>query len=192
MNPAPPLQTIADIEHLLEAHADLHALLLHVESLGLPDCWIGAGFIRNTSLGRAARARDRCVPSQRRGCAFLRSERYPTGARKPLNTASRNRFQAATWSVKNQARMHLRNGDAPYRDTFDAVAHWAETATAIAARSLRGKIEVMAPHGIRGSAEPDRATDTGLRTEDGCLSRADLKQGMAGSLAETDDAHDVG
>jgi hypothetical protein len=29
MNPAPPLRTIADIEHLLEAHADLHALLLH-------------------------------------------------------------------------------------------------------------------------------------------------------------------
>jgi uncharacterized protein len=38
MNPAPPLRTIGDIERLLEAHADLHALLLHVESLGLPDC----------------------------------------------------------------------------------------------------------------------------------------------------------
>ena len=47
--------------------------------------------------------------------------------------------------------MHLRNGDAPYRDTYDAVAHWAETATAIAARSLRGRVEVMAPHGIDGS-----------------------------------------
>ncbi|WP_246776918.1 nucleotidyltransferase family protein [Microvirga sp. VF16] len=53
------------------------------------------------------------------------------------------------WSVKNQARMHLRNGDAPYRNTFDAVAHWAETATAIAARSIRGKVEVMVPHGIQ-------------------------------------------
>jgi hypothetical protein len=48
MNPAPPLRTISDIERLLEAHADLHALLLHVESLGLSDAWIGAGFIRNS------------------------------------------------------------------------------------------------------------------------------------------------
>ena len=38
MTPAPPLRTIGDIERLLEAHADLHALLSHVESLGLPDC----------------------------------------------------------------------------------------------------------------------------------------------------------
>jgi hypothetical protein len=52
------------------------------------------------------------------------------------------------WSAKNQARMHRRNGDAPYRDTFDAVTHWAETATAIAARAIHGRVEVMAPHGI--------------------------------------------
>jgi len=38
MNSAPPLRTPSDIERLLEAHADLHALLLHVERLGLPDC----------------------------------------------------------------------------------------------------------------------------------------------------------
>jgi uncharacterized protein len=43
--------------------------------------------------------------------------------------------------------MHRRNGDAPYRNTFDAVAHWAETATAIAARAVEGRVEVMAPYG---------------------------------------------
>jgi uncharacterized protein len=48
MNPAPPLRTISDIERLLEAHAGSHALLLLVEGLGLPDAWIGAGFIRNS------------------------------------------------------------------------------------------------------------------------------------------------
>ncbi len=37
MASAPSLRTIADIGHLLEAHADLHALLLHVESLALSD-----------------------------------------------------------------------------------------------------------------------------------------------------------
>jgi hypothetical protein len=52
------------------------------------------------------------------------------------------------WSVKNQARMHLRNGDAPYRDTFDAIAHCLETATAIAARTVKGQVEVIAPFGV--------------------------------------------
>ncbi|WP_052954650.1 hypothetical protein [Microvirga vignae] len=42
--PAPPLRSVTDIARLLEAHADLHVLLLHVESLNLPDSWIGAGF----------------------------------------------------------------------------------------------------------------------------------------------------
>ena len=51
------------------------------------------------------------------------------------------------WSVKNQARMHARNGDAPYGDTLDAVTHWPETATAIAARWRDGRLDVMAPHG---------------------------------------------
>ena len=36
------------------------------------------------------------------------------------------------WSVKNQARMHLRNGDPPYSGATDAMRHWPETATAIA------------------------------------------------------------
>jgi hypothetical protein len=149
MNPAPLPQTIGDIERLLEAHADLHALLLHVESLGLPDCWIGAGFIRNTIWdvlhGRAidvSRLNDVDVLFFDPG--DIRRERESDLEHRLCEIAP-----GAIWSVKNQARMHLRNGDAPYRDTFDAVVHWAETATAIAARSLRGKVEVMAPHGVQ-------------------------------------------
>lgn len=44
--------------------------------------------------------------------------------------------------------MHLRNEDIPYRDTADAIAHWPETATAIAARTVHGKVEIMAPYGV--------------------------------------------
>lgn len=148
MASAPPLRTTADIGHLLEAHADLHALLSHVERLGLPDGWIGAGFIRNTVWdvlhGRAidvSRLNDVDV-------IFF----DPSDTRRERESDLRNRLHehapGMAWSVKNQARMHLRNGDAPYRDTVDAVAHWAETATAIAARSIRGRVEVMAPHGV--------------------------------------------
>ena len=149
MNPAPPLRTIADIERLLEAHADLHALLLHVESLGLPDCWIGAGFIRNT-VWDVLHEREIDV-SRLNDVDVIFFDASDTRRERESDLEDRLREAApgTIWSVKNQARMHRRNGDAPYRDTFEAVAHWAETATAIAARSLRGTIEVMAPHGVK-------------------------------------------
>jgi uncharacterized protein len=35
------------------------------------------------------------------------------------------------WSVKNKARMHQRNGDEPFRSTFDAISKFPETATTI-------------------------------------------------------------
>jgi len=149
MKPAPPLRTIADIEHLLEAHADLHALLSYVESLGLPDGWIGAGFIRNTVWdvlhGRAV------DPSslQDVDVIFFDSRATTRERESDLECRLRDIAPGPLWSVKNQARMHHRNGDRPYRDTSDAVAHWPETATAIAARSLDGKVEVTAPHGVQ-------------------------------------------
>jgi uncharacterized protein len=167
MNPAPPLRTIADIERLLEAHADLHALLLHdqreIDVSRLNDVDVIFFDPGDTRRERESDLEDRL----------------------------REAAPGAIWSVKNQARMHRRNGDAPYRDTFEAVAHWAETATAIAARSRRGKIDVMAPHGVKDLLNLI-VRPTGFRTEDGGLLRTCSNQGLAGSLAETDDAHDVG
>jgi uncharacterized protein len=62
------------------------------------------------------------------------------------------RLQAADpdtrWDVKNQARMHHRNGGAPYLNMQDAIARWPETATAIAVRKTSGRIELIAPHGV--------------------------------------------
>lgn len=148
MGPAPPLRSLRDIEHLLEAHADLHALLSHVESLGLPDGWIGAGFIRN-NVWDVLHGREIDV-SRLNDVDVIFFD--PIDTRKNREAALERqlceRASRVNWSVKNQARMHRRNGDAPYRDTRDAVAHWAETATAVAARSVRGRIEVIAPHGV--------------------------------------------
>jgi hypothetical protein len=52
------------------------------------------------------------------------------------------------WSVRNQARMHLRNGDPPYTDTADALRFWLETPTAIAIRiDDGGSPSLLAPFG---------------------------------------------
>ncbi|MBF9197651.1 nucleotidyltransferase family protein [Microvirga terrestris] len=148
MNPAPPLRTITDIERLLEAHAASHALLVYVESLGLPDAWIGAGFIRN-SVWDVLHGRSIDV-MRLADVDVLFFDSDDTSKEREAGIERRLRVLAPgiPWSVKNQARMHLRNGDVPYRSTLDAVAHWAETATAIAARSIRGEVGVMAPYGV--------------------------------------------
>lgn len=53
------------------------------------------------------------------------------------------------WSVKNQARMHLRSGRPPYSSTEDAISHWVEIETAIGARlTEKGDIELVAPFGL--------------------------------------------
>jgi len=149
MSPAPPLRTLTDIQHLLEAHADLYALLSHVESLGLPDGWIGAGFIRNAVWdvlhGRAIDV------SRLDDVDVIFFDRNDTRRERESDLEHRLREAApgTNWSVKNQARMHLGNGDGPYRNALDAVAHWPETATAIAARSAHGRVEMIAPHGVQ-------------------------------------------
>ncbi|MBD2748351.1 nucleotidyltransferase family protein [Microvirga sp. BT688] len=142
------MRTISDIERLLEAHAASHALLLNVERLGLPDAWIGAGFIRN-SVWDVLHGQSIDV-TRLADVDVLLFDPGETGKEREAEIERRHRALAPgiPWSVKNQARIHLRNGDAPYLNTLDAVAHWAETATAIAARSTRGKVEVVAPYGV--------------------------------------------
>ena len=55
----------------------------------------------------------------------------------------------AKWSVKNQARMHSVNGEAPYSSIEDAISRWPETATAFVARlDDAGRIEFVAPYGF--------------------------------------------
>jgi len=53
------------------------------------------------------------------------------------------------WSVKNQARMHLRNQHTPYHSISDAMLRWPETATAVAVRmNDQDRLEIIAPHGL--------------------------------------------
>jgi len=53
------------------------------------------------------------------------------------------------WSVKNQARMHLRNDDAPYASCADAIRCWPETASAVAVKTdAAGELRLLAPLGL--------------------------------------------
>ena len=52
------------------------------------------------------------------------------------------------WSVKNQARMHLKHGHEAYADIKEAMSFWPETATAIALRKEENRIEIISANGL--------------------------------------------
>jgi uncharacterized protein len=53
------------------------------------------------------------------------------------------------WSARNQARMHERNGDRPYRSVEDALSFWLETPTCVAVRLERDDtLAILAPFGL--------------------------------------------
>ncbi|MBL6458447.1 nucleotidyltransferase family protein [Belnapia sp. T6] len=129
------------------------ALLLPLQALaalGLPDAWIGAGFLRNPVWDALSGFPPGHNPPGDVDVVWFDPARASTGEDAAIEAAlqARHPLPGPDWSVRNQARMAARNGDAPYRDTRDAVAHWPETATAIAARWTPEGVEVLAPHGL--------------------------------------------
>jgi len=142
------MRGLADIANLLESDPDLRRRLDLVASLALPDGWIGAGFVRNAVWDVLhGRMPD---PSRLGDVDVVYFDRDDAGAERDraLEHRLRGLDPQVCWSVKNQARMHLRNCDRPYRDTADAIAHWPETATAVAARLVGDQVEIIAPYGV--------------------------------------------
>ena len=84
------------------------------------------------------------------------------------------RLPGVPWSVKNQARMHLRNGDPPYRDTDGR--HRALAGNPDGDRrygcATSDSTKLIAPFGTRGSAcnMQLRPTPAGIRRAQ-CLSQ---------------------
>ncbi len=148
---APPtpdrLARDTDILALVAADAWMMAALGAVAELGLPDAWIGAGFLRGAVWDRLHGYASR-TPLDDIDVVTFDPEALDPAAEVALETRLGERLPGLPWSVKNQARMHLRNGDAPYRDSADALAHWLETPTAVALRlNQAGGLELLAPLG---------------------------------------------
>lgn len=118
--------------------------LAAVAALKLPDCWIGAGFVRD-AVGDHLHGRASTFPATDVDVVWFAPERADAQADRDIEQRLRARASQFQWSVKNQARMHRRNGDLPYRSTADAMRHWHETATAVTARFDDRTIDICAP-----------------------------------------------
>ncbi|HEV8028216.1 MAG TPA: nucleotidyltransferase family protein [Stellaceae bacterium] len=145
--PRERLDSEGDIAAFIARQPPMMRVLRAVAAQRLPDGWVGAGFIRNAvwdALHGVSSPRDHGdVDVIFFDASDVRRER-DAHIEGDLAAA----YPDVPWSVRNQARMHARNGDAPYADTADALRHWPERCTAIAARAAANGVELLAPFGV--------------------------------------------
>lgn len=139
---------IRRLTDLARADPEVMAVLCAVRALGLPQAAVGAGFVRamvwDHLSGFAHRSPVDDIDVLYHDPADL-DPRCEGGYEERLARLLPGR----PWSARNQARMHLRNGDAPYRDLDDALRHWLETPTCVAlSLTADARIVVTAPFGL--------------------------------------------
>lgn len=124
------------------------AALLAVATCGIPTAAIAAGFVRDAiwddQHGYGIRP-----PLGDVDVVFHDPTQTDPARDRSIEQQLRDRIPQLDWSVKNQARMHDRNGDQPYADVGHAMSHWPETATAVAVTRVReGDLRIVAPFGL--------------------------------------------
>ena len=150
---------------LIAADGQATAILRAVRSLGLNDWAIGAGFARNrvwdwlSGYAEPTPFADIDVLYHDPGDTRAGTEKQHEACLGEVLP------DVPPWSVKNQARMHLRHGDAPYGSTENALRFWLETPTCVAVRlEADESISVLAPHGLEDLFElVVRPTPSGRR-----------------------------
>ena len=143
------LKSELDIIRLIQKDEWMMELLNAVKSLDLPDWWICAGFVRSkvwdTLHGFEARTSlpdiDVIYYDDINMCE--EEEKKMEGRLKVL-------IPNIPWSVKNEARMHIRNSVEAYTSSVDAIAKFPETATALGIKmDSHHNLILSAPHGIQ-------------------------------------------
>ncbi len=140
--------TEQDILDLIKKDQWMMDLLRTAQSLHLPDWWIGAGFVRSTVWDHLHGFTTRTPIPDIDVIYFDKNEVRPE-----VDWAYDDRLRqlnsSVEWQVRNQARMHLKKGDAPYKDSADGLSKWVEIATCIGVKLKDdGSLELLAPHGI--------------------------------------------
>lgn len=119
-----------------------------VQSLDLPDCWIGAGFVRD-AIWDHLHGRPSSPPLGDVDVVWYDPRQTSPERDCEFEDRLKHASPAVDWSVKNQARMHYRNTDPPYKSVDDAMRFWPETATAVAVRlTASGTMDICAPFGL--------------------------------------------
>ncbi len=123
------------------------AALEQAAALALPDWCLAAGFVRNLVWDKLHDYEQATLLAD---IDLIYFDPFDLSPERDLDIENRLKAKSGfNWSVKNQARMHIRNDDAAYTNTADAMMHWIEVETAIGVRLIvDGELELIAPFGL--------------------------------------------
>lgn len=134
------------LKKIVENDVYMTSILKAIEKLNLKDAWVCAGFIRNKIWDIS---HNITTPLNDIDVIYFDTIDTSLEKEKQLETELEFLLPDQPWSVKNQARMHLMSGFKPFTSSYDGVAHFPETPTAIAVRMYNQDIEIMAPYGLQ-------------------------------------------
>ncbi len=136
-----------------------------VSQLGLPQCYVAAGFVRNLIWDHL---HGYTSPTPFNDIDVIYFDPIDTSYESDLRYEAllKQWLPELNWQVRNQANMHTRNNDIPYQSTLDAMRYWPENETAIAVKqSLTGGIECISAFGLESlfdlkiTPNPNRSRD---------------------------------
>ncbi|UXI04329.1 nucleotidyltransferase family protein [Photobacterium sp. TY1-4] len=106
-----------------------------VSQLNLPQGYIAAGFVRNLVWDRLHHYAETTPLNDVDVIYFDPAEADPQTSER-YESQLKAQLPQLNWQVRNQARMHVRNGDRPYQSVLDAMSFWVEKETAVAIRQI--------------------------------------------------------
>lgn len=134
------------IKNILSTKQKIFSALEIVRKVDLNDCWIGAGFIRN-SIWDYLHDQETPITNSDVDVIFYNSKDTSLEYELYLENKLHDLNPDFPWSVKNQARMKLKY-NLSYSTCIEAISFWPETATCIAARlNNENSIEIISAYG---------------------------------------------
>ncbi|WP_201715771.1 nucleotidyltransferase family protein [Rossellomorea arthrocnemi] len=138
-----------DILDLVKNDSWMMSILETAQSLHLPDWWICAGFVR-TKVWDTLHGYSKKTTLPDIDLVYFDATNSAEHFEKVLESKLKEEAPGEPWSVKNQARMHIKNGEEPYSSTIHAVSRFPETATSIALTlNENNDLILAAPWGIQ-------------------------------------------
>jgi len=133
--------------NIMTSYENLMRDLKLVSELNLPNWYIAAGYVRNHIWdhlhGYSAR-----TPLNDIDVIFYDKDKISESYEESLEAWLNQKTNLSIWSVKNQARMHIKNNDEPYTSITDAISRWPETVTAVGITLEEDTVKVVAPYGV--------------------------------------------
>lgn len=123
-------------------------ILKAAKSLNLPDWWICAGFVRSKIWDTLHNFSER-TPLPDIDVIYFDPRNLNEVVEKNLEEKLTSLIPNIPWSIKNEARMHIKSNMAPYSSSVDAISKFPETATALGVKlDENDSVILTAPCGI--------------------------------------------